>query len=47
MHCHCFDCGEDVVLEPGEEFCPECGAYLTERDPYEEDYFIEDDRIDE
>ena len=35
----CLECDAVVDLEVGEEYCPECGAYLTDRDPYEEDYF--------
>lgn len=38
MNTTCLECGEVADLEVGEEFCPECGAYLTERDPYDEEF---------
>ena len=36
LEVYCEDCESHVSLEQGEEYCPECGAYLTERDPYQD-----------
>lgn len=29
---YCSDCDSLVSLETGEEYCPECGAYLFDAD---------------